>query len=406
MSKITRRSALKTLLAGTAVTATGLPVRLSFAAGMGDKRLILVIQRGGMDGLAAVPPYGDPAYASARGGLALPKPGASGGVLNLDGFYGLHPAFQPLLPIWQANELAVFQAIGLKGYDGRSHFDAQNLVETAAVTPRSRDTGWLNRSLAQVSGSRPCALAVGESVPLVLLGKEPVTSWAPAILPEADEDYLNRVAGLYARDPALAAALKSALDIRKVASGADMGDDTAGGQGQQRRSFANLVKGAMAILKAPGSPRIAVLDIGGWDTHAQQGLIDDGRLQVAMKELASGLEAMKTELAPIWDDTAILVVTEFGRTVAENGSRGTDHGTGTTAFLIGGGVRGGKVYADWPGLSSGSLNDGRDLKITTPLYGLYKSVLMDHLKLPHRFIDTEVLDTAASVAPVPDLFRA
>lgn len=403
MSRVSRRSALKAMAAGAALAAGGLPVRVSFAAGVGEQRLVLIIQRGGMDGLAAIPPHADPGYSSARGGLALPKPGSSAGVLDLDGFFGLHPSLKPMHAMWQAKELAVFHAIGLEGYNGRSHFDAQNLMETAALAPRSRDTGWLNRSLPQVSGPKPCALAAGESLPLVLLGKEPVTSWAPAVLPAADEDFLSRVAGLYASDPALTTALKSALDLRRVAAGTDMGESA---KGQQRLTFANLVRGSMAILKVPKGPRIAVLDIGGWDTHAQQGTLEDGRLQQAMKELATGLDTMKQELAPIWKQTAVLIVTEFGRTVAQNGSRGTDHGTGTTAFLLGGAVNGGKVHADWPGLSPASLNEGRDLKITTPLYALYKSVLADHLKLPKTFIDKEVLDTAASMAPIPDLFVA
>ncbi len=401
MSAFSRRSALKALLSGATVVASGLPVRMSFAAGAGEKRLVLIIQRGGMDGLAAVPPYGDPAYSSARGGMALARPGTANGVLDLDGTFGLHPALQPLMSMWQAKELAIFQAIGLQGYNGRSHFDAQNLLETATLTPRSRDEGWLNRALAQIPGPKPAGLAVGESVHLALLGPQPVASWAPAVLPAADEDYLMRVQALYARDPALAAALKSAIDIRGVAKGADMG----GMSGPQARSFAGLVKGAMALMKVAGSPRIAVLDIGGWDTHANQGT-GDGALARAMKELAGGIEAIRTELAPIWADTAVLVVTEFGRTVKANGSRGTDHGTGCAAFLMGGRVNGGNVYANWPGLAPGALNEGRDLKITTPLYGLYKSVLSDHLRLPRSFIDGEVLDMATGVPAIPGLFRA
>lgn len=398
MSGLSRRSALKALLSGATVVAAGMPVRMSFAAGAGERRLILIIQRGGMDGLAAIAPYGDPAYSSARGGMALPRPGQANGVLDLDGTFGFNPALQPLMAMWQAKELAIFHATGLQGYNGRSHFDAQNLLETAALMPRSRDEGWLNRALAQVSGPKPAALAVGEAVPLVLLGPQPVASWAPAVLPAADEDYLSRVQALYAREPALAAALKSAIEIRGVAKGADMGDM----QGPQARSFAGLVKGAMALMKAPGAPRIVVLDIGGWDTHANQ----DALLTRAMKELAGGLEAIKVELGPLWQETAVLVVTEFGRTVKANGSRGTDHGTGCAAFLMGGAVNGGKVHGAWPGLSQGALNEGRDLRITTPLAGLYKSVLSDHLRLSKSFIDGEVLDMATNAAAIPGLFRA
>ena len=394
--KITRRSALRMFSA--AIAAAALPMRVAFAAGTGERRFVLIIQRGGMDGLAGVPPYGDPSYASARGGLAMPKPGEEGGVIALDGTFGLHPALAPLLPLWQSKELAVIHAVGLKGYDGRSHFDAQNLLETAAATPRSRDDGWLNRTLPGLANLRDdSALAVGESIPLVLQGKQKVASWTPQVLPAADEDYLARVARLYKDNPALSGALKSALDIQGVANSSDMAGD------RSQRNFAELAKGAASIMKAPDGPRIAVIDISGWDTHADQGLAQ-GRLANALKQLADGVIALKTELGPIWSDTAIVIATEFGRTVAQNGSKGSDHGTGGVAFALGGTVNGGRVYGDWPGLALGQLNEARDLKITTDVNSVFKTALSDHMHFPKALIAASVFGSPA--IPMKGLFRA
>jgi len=395
MITLSRRSTMQ-LLGGAALAST-LPVRVSFAAGTGERRFILIIQRGGMDGLAGVAPYGDPDYIAARAGLAMPRPGEPDGVLDLDGTFGLHPALGPLMPMWQTKELAIVHAVGLQGYDGRSHFDAQNLLETAGAAPRSKDDGWLNRSLAGMPNARgDVALAVGESVPLILQGKEKIASWAPAALPSADEDYLARVAALYRPDAVLSAALQSALQIQNIAGSGDMA-----GAGRAKRDFADLAKGAASIMKADNGPRISVMDLGGWDTHANQGLAQ-GRLANALDQLAGGIVALKTELGPLWNETAVLVVTEFGRTVAQNGSKGSDHGTGGVALMAGGTVIGGKVYGDWPGLAAARLNDGRDLKITTDVKALFRSALTDHLHVAKAAIAASVPGAGAG----PALFRA
>lgn len=395
MINITRRSALG--LVGGVAAATAFSTRVAFAAGSGPRRFVLVIQRGGMDGVAGVAPYGDPAYVSARNGLAMPKPGESGGVLDLDGTFGFHPALKALMPLWKSKELAVIHAAGLLGYDGRSHFDAQDLLETAGAKPHARGDGWLNRVLPGLANLRDVdALAVSQTVPLVLQGKHKVASWAPSMMPAPDDDYLRRVAMLYQGDPALASAFKTARDVQGIAG------SSARSSRPGPADFATYTKGAAAIMKDENGPRIAVFDFDGWDTHSDQERTPGG-LPDLLGQLGDGLVAFKTALGPLWRDTAVVVVTEFGRTVAQNGSRGTDHGTGGVAFVLGGTVEGGKVYGDWPGLAKASLNDQRDLKITTDVTSIFKAALADHMHFPRRAI---AAGFGTAGAPVKGLFRA
>jgi uncharacterized protein (DUF1501 family) len=396
MTHLSRRSVLGALgLAGLSVAAPG----LALAAAPTDRRLVIVFLRGGLDGLSALPPVGDPDYARQRGGLALSATG-NGAVLPLDGFFGLHPSLETLHGAWGAGELLPIHAIA-SPYRSRSHFDAQNVVETGDAVARRLKTGWLNRALTALGGpASGYAMAFSESMPLMLAGKAPAGSFAPAVLPQADDDFFLRVARLYEPDPFLSETLERALETRALA------EDAMGGKGKRGgNQFASLAGPAGRFLAQEDGARIAVLDPSGWDTHARQGAAS-GQLANKLRQLDKGLGALKKELGPAWSKTAVLVATEFGRTVAVNGTGGTDHGTGGAAFVLGGAVKGGRVLADWPGLSSGALHQGRDLRPTTDMRALFKAALVEHLDLPRAVVDTEIFPDSAGVRPIQDVFRA
>ena len=393
----TRRSLLAT---SATLTLLAPFARFATAAPSPDARFVLAILRGGLDGLAAVPPYAEPQYASLRGPLALSAPGTDGGALALDGTFGLHPALTNLHAMYQAREALVLHATATP-YRERSHFDAQKVLEAGGVTPGTSAGGWLNRALAvlDADGDAPPAIALADSVPLVLRGELAVTSWAPSRLPESDDDTLARVRRLYeAADPQLAQTLSSALAAREIAG--DTGDAAMGGRGGQ--AVAPLASAAARFLASPAGPRVAVLDVGGWDTHANQGGAQ-GALALRLRGLDQGLQLLKTELGEHWQSTSVLVVTEFGRTVAANGTRGTDHGTAGCAFLVGGAVAGGRVIGDWPGLAQRDLHEGRDLRATTDLRALCKSVLHDRFGVAESALARTVFPGSDAVEPFDDL---
>ena len=393
----TRRTLLAT---GATLTLLAPFARLASAAAKPDARFVLVILRGGLDGLAAVPPYAEPAYAQTRGALALGGPGTEDGVLDLDGTFGLHPALSSLHAMYRAREALVLHAAATP-YRERSHFDAQNVLEAGGVSPSATTDGWLNRALAALdsTGEAREAVALADTVPLVLRGELAVTSWAPSRLPETDDDTLARVRRLYeAADPKLAASLSSALEARSLAG--DSNDARMGGRGGA--NVAPLAAAAARFLASAAGPRVAVLDAGGWDTHANQGGAQ-GPLALRLRGLDQGLQLLKTELGTVWRDTSVLVVTEFGRTVAVNGTRGTDHGTGGCAFLVGGAVAGGRVLADWPGLAARDLHEGRDLRATMDLRAVFKAVLHERFGLAEAALARTVFPASDAVTPLEGL---
>jgi uncharacterized protein (DUF1501 family) len=343
-----------------------------------DSRFVLVILRGGLDGLAAVPPYGDGSYSGLRGPLALGAPGAGDGVLKLDGLFGLHPALTNMHAMHRDNELIVLHAVATP-YRERSHFDGQKVLENGGVGPSLRD-GWLNRTLTELAqrGAARQAVALAESVPLVLRGSFAVSSWTPSRLPDMDEDTMTRVQALYeAVDPDLAATLLEARHARDIAGGAGEARRIGGRGGAQ---VTRLVTAAARFLSRDDGPRIAVIDVGGWDTHANQGAAQ-GSLANRLRILDVGLSSLKSELGPHWASTSVLIVTEFGRTAGANGTPGTDHGTASCAFLAGGAVAGGRVVADWPGLSAHELYEGRDLKPTLDLRSVAMGLVAEQFGL-------------------------
>jgi uncharacterized protein (DUF1501 family) len=405
MKSVNRR---KFLAAGSAL-ATGALIasRVAFAQAReaGDSRLVLVILRGAVDGLAAVPPYGDAAYARLRGGLALGAPGGANAALPLDRLFGLHPQLAFLHECYGAGELAVFHAVA-SPYRERSHFDGQDVLENGTPRPHESQTGWLNRALAELPraakrGRKELGIALGQNVPLVMRGPAEIASWSPSRLAALDEDTLQRVQDLYAADPLLAHRLADALAADAVASGSQ---DRAPPREGAARQYVELVRAAAGFLRRDDGPRVAVFDTIGWDTHANEGGAE-GLLAQRFGALDTGLRTLKDELGPVWRSTAIVLVTEFGRTAAVNGTRGTDHGTATAAFLVGGAVRG-RVIADWPGLSQRSLFEGRDVAPTRDLRSVLKGVLAEHLGVPARALEEKVFPDSGNARAARDLIRA
>ena len=397
MATVDRRTfVISSLLGGVA---TLLP-RAPLAAAKSDARFVLVILRGALDGLGAVPAYGDGNYTSKRGQLAITAPAQ-----KLDGMFALHPSLAHLYERYRQKELIVFHAVA-SPYRERSHFDGQDLLENGMSQLKGERGGWLNRALPTLPATKArstdqIALALAQNVPLVLRGDAAVNSWAPSRLPNADADTLERIADLYSADAYFATRLQSALAADGIAG---EGMNAMQGKRDPLNGFSAVTSAAGKFLAAPEGPRIAVIEVGGWDTHANQGA-EQGQLANRLRSLDQGLEGLRTSLGSAWKDTAMLVVTEFGRTVAVNGTRGTDHGTATCAFLIGGAVQGGQVIADWPGLATAALYQQRDLKPTRDLRSVFKGVLAEHLGTTEADLETKVFPDSRNARAMDGLIR-
>lgn len=356
---ITRRGLIGAGLGGAALAMMGCGSSVLLAQAPTDQRLVFLLLRGAMDGLHAVPSLGDPGYARARGELAL-----SEGVHRLDSTFSLHPALGRFASLYSSREALVAHAVATP-YRGRSHFDGQNLLEIGGDRPYEHDDGWLNRMIQLLDGQQ--AIAMSETIPLVLRGSAEVTSYAPTRRQVPDEDLLMRVSQLYQNDVRLHPMWQEALEAREIAGG--FGDTEAGaGAGQQ---LAQLVS---SFLTAPDGARIAMAESEGWDTHSGQ----TSRLNRKFAELDGFVSGLKTGLGALWSQTLVVIATEFGRTVAINGTRGTDHGTASAVLLAGGAIAGGRVISDWPGLAPAQLVEQRDLRPTMSLYGLLAGALGEH----------------------------
>ncbi|MEL7185258.1 MAG: DUF1501 domain-containing protein [Pseudomonadota bacterium] len=396
---ISRRQILKSI--GMTAAASSLP-GLAFANAGTDARFVLVVLRGAVDGLALAPPYGDGNYTRVRGELALSSPGSSNGAHKLDGLFGLHPSLPTVGKLYDSGAATIVHAVA-SPYRARSHFDGQDLLENGATRVGALRDGWLNRALLPLGGSvgDEQAIALAQNTPLVLRGDNSVTSWAPSQLPDADDSTIARLQRLYADDEFFSVRLEQALRSQDIA-GSDMA--SRGGRGNEARQFAELMTSAAKFLTTANGPRVAVVELGGWDTHANQGA-ENGALANRFAALDTGLANLKTGLGDRWADTAVLVVTEFGRTVRVNGTRGTDHGTATAAMLLGGAVNGGNVVADWPGLRDSNLYAGRDLMPTTDLRSVFKGVLAEHLDLDPAYLNSRVFPDSGDAPPMRDLIR-
>jgi uncharacterized protein (DUF1501 family) len=389
-----RRAALLGLAGALALP----QARVAFAQAPGDARLVVVLLRGGMDGLHAVQPYGDAAFAGLRGPLALPPPGQEGGLLDLGGRFGLHPRLAALHAMFGGGEALVVHAVA-GHWRTRSHFDAQDMLESGADQRLS--SGWLNRALAAIparTGAQPAGLSVGTDMPLLMRGATPVGNFAPRGSATPPPDLFARVAELNAADPVTGPAIAEGLRVRGYATGT-LGEDAAI-RPAQGGAFRALALAAGRLLSQADGPRVAAFELSGWDTHAQQA----NRLNGPLAQLDEGLAALKEALGAHWRRSAVLVVTEFGRTVRVNGTAGTDHGTGGVAFVVGGAVAGGRVGGTWPGLAEAQLFQGRDLAPTSDLRALAKGLLRDHLRLPQQAV-ARAFPGSEAVAPQGGLVR-
>lgn len=394
---LTRRNVIKAL--GMAAASCGAP-RLALASANTDARFVLVVLRGAVDGLALAAPYGDGNYRRVRGELAIDAPGQTGGLLRLDGLFGLHPSLVKMHGLYKQREAVLVHAVA-SPYRQRSHFDGQDILETGAARVGAMRDGWLNRALGSLADSSNLAIALAQNSPLVLRGDHAVTSWAPSRLPDAADSTIMRLQRLYAEDEFFAARLDQALKSQDIAAGIS-GMAESRPRGNEAQQFSEVMQSAARFLTALGGPRIAVVELGGWDTHANQGT-SNGALANRFAALDAGLGNLHEGLDDAWQNTVVAVVTEFGRTVHVNGTRGTDHGTGTAAMLLGGAVRGGQVVADWPGLAQGQLHQQRDLRPTADIRSIFKAVLQDHLQVPAGNIEREVFPDSAGARALQDL---
>ena len=349
------------LAAGLGTGAASLLPKMAWAAADTDHRFIFILQRGAADGLGILAPTGDPAYAGVRGELAS----AEG--TKLSSLFTLHPAMVESAKLFAQKQASFAHAIA-SGYRERSHFDGQNILETGGNRPYGRDDGWMNRLLTLLPGGERRALALATAIPLALRGPVEVGSYAPSKLPDADTGLMDRVAMLYAEDAQLAPLWASATQTEMMAGGLD---PAGGGGAASGKLVASLMNGTDAA-------RVVMVESTGWDTHVNQ----PGRLNQLLKGTDEMIATLRTDLGPGWSKTLVLVATEFGRTAAVNGTRGTDHGTASAVMMFGGAlVGGGQVIADWPGLAPAQLYEGRDLKPTMRIEQLLSDMLAAHYRI-------------------------
>ncbi|MBC9032351.1 DUF1501 domain-containing protein [Sphingomonas sp. JC676] len=371
----------------TAVLTTGLGTRMAFARAATERRFVFIIQRGAADGLATVAPVGDTAFASQRGSLAEDFVTAP----KLDSMFALHPALANVHGLYQAKQAMFVHAVA-SPYRDRSHFDGQNVLETGGSSAYQLRDGWINRLLTLLPADDK-AIALAATIPMALRGKVEVASYAPSALPDASDDLLGRVSAMYQGDAQLHGIWEQAIATRMLTS------DMAADNGRNATATGAL---AAKLLAAQGGARIAMIETGGWDTHAGQ----RGRLAGQLKGLDGMVGALRDGLGPLWANTMVVVATEFGRTVKVNGTQGTDHGTGSVAMLMGGAVNGGRVVADWPGLSDAALYEGRDLKPTAGLDTVIGSAVAGHFDLTPAKTAQTLFPGMQSARFMNDLVRA
>jgi uncharacterized protein (DUF1501 family) len=351
------------------------------------KRLIVIFLRGAVDGLNVVVPYRETAYYENRPKIAIPQPGKEGGALDLDGQFGLHPALAPLMPLWQQGSLAFVHASGSPD-PTRSHFEAQDNMETGMLGNPNAQDGWMNRLLGTISGSNPVqAVNVGNATPRILSGRayvatlalgrgaaNPISLDKPRVATAFDR--------LYNSNDSLSRAYKEGRFARKaLLSDLDAETRMANNGAPLPNGFASDARRLAQIMVKDARVKLGFMALGGWDTHVNQGA-SQGLLARNLEQLGKGLAALQTTLGSAYKDTTIIVMSEFGRTAHENGDGGTDHGHGNIMGVMGGGVKGKKVYGDWRGLSPDQLHEKRDLAITTDFRDVIATVLERHLMLP------------------------
>ncbi len=369
-----------------------LPVGRSAWAATGDaptkQKLVVVMLRGAVDGMNVVAPVGDPNYAILRPTIGLAKPGQEGGALDLDGYFGMHPALAPLMPLWERKKLAFVHASGSPD-STRSHFDAQDYMETATPGVKNTQDGWMNRLVTQLPGeSTPSrALSVGPLMPRILAGKAAAVN-LPNGAAATRANVLDRpVVGsafdqMYVGHPRFGRAYTDGRDAHREVMAASMDKEmqAADNGAPLPNGFPNDAARLATLMRNNPKVQLAFVALGGWDTHARQGAAT-GQLATRLSPLAVGLATLAERLGPMFEDTTIVVMSEFGRTARENGNGGTDHGHGNAMWVLGGTVAGGKVYGDWKGVGDGALNQGRDLPVTTDFRAVLAQIAEKHLRL-------------------------
>lgn len=371
---------------GALLAAAGCSPRMAFAAAETENRFVFIIQRGAADGLGILPPVADPGYARLRGALA------EAASLKLDGTFSLNAAMPKAAALYAQGQGLFAHAIA-SPYRDRSHFDGQNVLETGGAGAFQVRDGWMNRMLGIVPPVDRSAIALAATIPVALRGPHEVASYAPSELPDASDDLLQRVTMLYQGDAQLHGLWDEAMQTRNLTVG--LGD----AEGRQGAATGTL---AASLLKPAEGARIATIETGGWDTHFGQ----EKRLGAALSGLDAMIDALRMGLGPVWNQTVVLVATEFGRTAAINGSGGTDHGTGAAAMLFGGAVRGGRILADWPGLGQAQLYQGRDLRPTLQLDAFIAGAVAQHYGVEPALVLRTLFPGAGTVRPVEGLIRA
>jgi uncharacterized protein (DUF1501 family) len=366
------------------------------ASGRGAKRLIAIFQRGAVDGLSLIVPFGDRGYYAARPTIAIPRPTEpEHGAIDLDGFFGLHPRLGALATLWKSRQLAIVHACGSPD-STRSHFDAQDFMETATPGVKSTGDGWLNRYLhaSQASAAAAAARGGGSSAPTpfravaltaqlprMLQGKEPALAMARL------EQFTVRgpASGQFERaygetaDAVLNGTGRDAFDAMRMLREANpLQYDPDNGADYPRSPFGQALKQIAQLTKANVGLEVAFADVAGWDTHVNQGAAV-GQLATRLDDFSRSIAALVTDLGSRMEDTVVVTMSEFGRAVNENGNRGTDHGHGNAMMVIGGGVRGGVVHGRWPGLAVEQRYDRRDLAITTDFRDVFAEIVVKHL---------------------------
>lgn len=421
----TRTLSRRSLLASAA--ALGVTVNflgnVAFAAADGalaKRKLVVIVCRGAMDGLSVFPPVGEPGYAALRGPIAVPAFGTPGGALKIDGHFGLHPSLVSVHKLALAGKARIAPAVATPDRS-RSHFEGQDVLESGVGTTLS-SSGWLNRAMQAISVSRKVSgLSIGTEMPLILRGKLPVTTWAPGRLDSENERLTQVLSDLYAHDALLGPALASGLEASAIAEQAGVADaerprrrggggaramhntgqaDQAASEPARRRDVAkDFGKAVAALMAAEHGPSIAAISLNGFDTHAKQ----KDRVAERLGYLDSLIDGIAVGLGAKWSDTAVVAVTEFGRTAHVNGNQGTDHGTASAALLAGGAVKAGGIIGDWPTLQQARLYENRDLAPTLDMRGLLKGVLAEHLALDKGQLETVVFPDSARAAPASNL---
>lgn len=366
MTKLTRRS-LIALIGAAGIASAARPV---FAQGVQGKKFIFVILRGAMDGLSALIP--DDREAESLRGTILPEKAQR---LDLGNGFRLHPNLIELNRLYRSGDAAFVHAASTS-YRQRSHFDGQDVLETLGRS-QSRD-GWLNRVVAATGGE---GLAVGYALPMALKGAAPASNWSPPVFPSASEDLLMRLSKLYASDPVFAEPLAMAMAMPQ----SDINMKSSGGRAARQQNQ-TAMKAMGELMAVHGGPGIGMISLDGWDTHANQA----GALNARFASLDGGVAELKRALGNEWSETCVVICSEFGRTAAVNGTRGTDHGTGGLMMLLGGALNGGHVHGDWPGLSRSNLYEGRDLAPANDVTAVLKGILRDHLGIDRSALNHNI----------------